>query len=94
MAGLDPSAYVLLASGIILLAISAFNIILSVLASPIVMSPSAVIFPVACMFPVTFMLECTSTVPVPLGRNSKFAFEELVLMTLPSMSILSILALF
>ena len=89
-----PKLYVLSASGIILLATSAFRIIVSVFASPIVISPSAVMLPVACILPVTFMSACTSTVPVPLGRNSRLAFELLVLITLPSISMLSITALF
>ena len=49
--GLLPKLYVFVTSGIILLATSALNIILSVLASPNVMFPSAVIVPVACKFP-------------------------------------------
>ena len=63
-------------------------------ASPNVILPNAVIFPVACKFPVTFRLLKTSTVPVPFGLNSISALESLEEITFPSMSILSILALF
>ena len=46
------------------------------------------------MFPVTFISANTSTVPVPLGRSSKFELEVFVLMTLPSISISSTRNLF
>ena len=48
----------MLASGIILLAMSAFKVIVSVAASPSVISPFAVISPVATMSPVT--LSCVA----------------------------------
>ena len=75
-------------------AISALNVMLSVSASPSVMLPSAVILPVAWMFPSTLTSESISTVPVPCGRSSRFAFDSLVLTTFPSIVMLSIIALF
>ena len=65
-------------SGIILLATSALNVTLSVLASPIVILPFAVIFPVAVILPYTLVLPFISTEPVPLGANSIFALESFV----------------
>ena len=44
----EPKLYVLVVSGIILLATSALNVTLSVSASPTLILPDAVIFPVAC----------------------------------------------
>ena len=92
--GSVPKLYVFVASGTMSLAISPFKTILSVSSSPSVMSPSAVMLPVACKLPVTFMLLSTSTVPVPLGASSRLAFELLVLITFPSMSMLSTRNLF
>ena len=77
-------------SGIILLAMSALIVIVSVSSSPIVISPSALILPVACKLPVTFVLPTKLIVPVPLGRNSKFWLVPNVRITLPSISISSI----
>ena len=46
---------------------SAFNVIVSVAASPSVRLPSAVMLPVACKLPVTVTLPNTSIVPSPLA---------------------------
>ena len=91
---LVPKLYVLLAFGIILLAISALKSILSVSASPNTMLPSALIFPVACKLPDTFVLASNSILPVPLVPSSKFAFESVVLIVLSFISKLSIISLF
>ena len=54
------------------LSTSALNTMLSVSASPNCILPSAVMLPVACMLPVTFNSLKISTMPVPLGRSSRF----------------------
>ena len=68
------------------LLISALNTTLSVLASPIVMSPSAVMFPVACKSPLTnTSVLCatvpTTTLPVPrvlICRSSSEAVTSIM----------------
>ena len=77
-----------------LLARSALKLILSVSASPNIISPSALIFPVACKLPVTFVFASYLIVPVPLGFNSRFAFESVVLIVLSLISKLSTTNLF
>ena len=62
-----PKLYVSVASGIISLAISPLNVIVSVSASPNIISPSALMLPVEC-FLLRLSLGFTLTVPVPFGK--------------------------
>ena len=71
----EPIAYTSFAAGMILFAMSALNVTLSVSLSPIIIFPSAVILPVAFNVPIISKLEITSTVPVPLGIKSIFEFD-------------------
>ena len=66
---IDPKLYVLLASGIILLVMSALIVTLSVELSPNIKLPSNVILPLAFKLPVTFVSASNSIVPVPLGKK-------------------------
>jgi len=66
---------VLSISGIILLAISALNVILSVSESPNCKLPSAVIVPVACKLPITSVLPFKFIFPVPEVVKFKSALE-------------------
>ena len=57
---------------------SALMVKLSVSWSPMVILPSAVILPVACMLPVTSTSLKTSTIPVPLGLNSRLVLRVVI----------------
>ena len=89
-----PKLYVLFASGITSLAISALIVMLSVFASPNVMLPFAEIFPVACKLPVTFVSANSSMVPVPFASISKLALDSFVEIVFPTRVIESIVNLF